>query len=441
MSLEQQNAEEQDFLAQPGFTAGDIRPEGFFSGLTPATPLHGALSGALETGSVLAHGFGAFLSRLPAKGSINPVGVGLSEEAMKPWEKSVDDLTNEISEGARNEAKRQMPDPRTTGTAANMVFGASKVLTEAGLMTAATGDPLAGAAGLGVVQGVSRYKDLREEGVDEDTARKAALIEGSASTLGMVAPIGLPARFISNLTPARQLLTQLATGAASNVGQGIAQRYATAKILSDAGYTDLADHNKALDGEAILADALSGAGFGGIAYLHQRPELSQAARLAENDGSLRDAVRAVQDHHEVNDRAPGVPVDAESQSVHRESLEKAIDDLLRDEPVDVSDIADHGTFARQAEDTLSMRQMLRDHFQEAGVFDESAKLDQMMRAMDERYEQPVTPREKENLRMPDENGDVRPADDMLESIKNEGLRAKEDEPLFKLAADCAGMTA
>ena len=442
MSLEQQNAEESDFLEQPGFTADQIKPQGFFSGLTPETPIRGAASGVLETGSVLAKGIGAFLAPIASKGTINPLGIGLTPEENKPWETAVNEISSQISDDARAASKRMMPDPRTTGTAGNLVFGASKVLTEAGLMTAATGSPVAGAFGLGAVQGVSRYRDLREQGVDEDTARRGALIEGGAAAAGMLAPVGLPAGWIADMAPGARLLTQLATGAASNVGQGVAQRYASHKILADAGYSDLADQNRTLDGEAILADALAGAGFGGMHFLHQRPEFAeQARRLAENDGALRDAARVVQDSHEVTDRAPGVPVDAESAAVHREALEKAVGDLLRDEPVDVGDIADHGTFARQEEHTLDARQMFRDEFERAGVFDEGTKLDEMMRAMESRYEPTITPRVRETLNMPDEEGTPRNADDILAETKEQGEKAKEDEPLFKLAADCAGRVA
>lgn len=441
--FDQQTGALADRLNEPEVTPQDAVAPGFWGGLSPVTPLRGVAAGAMETGSVLAQGLPG-LARFTARGTLNPVGIGLSEPAQKAWEQPIAAWANQVADSARAGAKVAMPDPRLTGSAANLVFGASKVLTEAGLMTAvAGGNPVAGAFGLGGVQGVARYRDFKDQGVDDTTAVHAALIEGGAATLGMLAPVGLPARWLADLTPARQLLTQLATGAASNVGQGVAARYATHKILEDAGYPALAEQSKAFDGEAILSDMVSGAGFGGMHYLNQRPELAEQARaLASNDGTLRDAARVMQNDQEVNERAPGVPVDYDSQAVHRAALEKATTDLLEDKPVDVGEIADHGEFARQAEHTQDVRQMMHEEFIKAGVFDESAKLEDLNRVLDERYEPPpIKPRER-TLEMPDETGKVNGADEQLTAANDEAARVKDEAPkLFQAAADCAGRVA
>jgi hypothetical protein len=408
---DQQAGEIDDRLNNPEVTPEEAVRPGFWGAFSPGNVIQGPASGALETGSVLAHGIGAFLRRLPAKGSINPLGVGLSDEQMKPWEQTVDETANSVANEARQEAKAVMSDPRVTGSAANIVLGSSKLMTEATLMTAlAGGNPIAGAGGVGAIQSVARYQDYRDQGVDDATAKKLALVQGVGAGAGMLVPGGLSASWLANLTPARQIFSELATGAASNVIQGGANRYVTSKILDDAGYHDLAEQSKVLDGEAIFTDLLTGGGFGMLHYLHSRGDIAQAAReLARQDSTVADSARAAQDAQQIVERAPGVPVDIQSQAAHRAALEKASEQLLKDEPVDVGDItapdvqtpAREATFARPAENTRPMSEVLHDEFQKAGVLDEWSKLEDLNDLLEKRYESPsVKPVTHDNLEIP-----------------------------------------
>lgn len=420
---DQQQGAIADRLSNPEVSPEESLHPGFWGGLSVGTPVQGAASGALEAGSVLTNGISAFLRRLPAKGTINPLGVGLSEEAQRPWEESIEDARHRIADSAREGAKAVMPDPRLTGTAANVVLGSSKMLTEAGLTAAATGgNPFAVAGGLGAIQATARYQDYRDQGVDDATAQRLALVEGGGAALGALAPVGLPVSWLANLTPARQLLTDLATGAASNVGMGGASRYATHKILEDAGYHDLAEQSKVFDGESILTDMLTGGGFGGLHWLGSRQDLAQQARdLGESQSVVADNARAAQDAQQVVERAPGVPVDAPSQAAHRAALEKATADLLADKPVDVADEA-KGTFARPAENTRPMREVLHDEFKKAGVMDEWSKLEDLNDLLEAKYEPPsVKPIEREETELPISETEAVPPEEGGYSVEEEAL--------------------
>lgn len=431
----EQAGAESDFLDGPGFTASDIKPAGMFTGLNPMTPLRGIASGALEAGSVLVHGLPGLAHALSQgdQGDMSPTLEQQDDEqrdpnAKPPWEEPLTDWSNRTADAARAGAKSVTPDPRTTGSAANLVFGASKVLTEGGLSLAATaGNIPAAAATMGYISGMARYRDLKDQGVDEDTAEKLATTEGVLQGAGMVAPVGLPAKWIEAMTPVRQALTQLATGAAANAGQGIASRYITHQILADAGYNALADQNKALDGEAIAADLIAGSFFGGAHYAGQRGELvDRAKQLAANsqlDSQIRDAAKVVQtERMAAVDRAPGVPVDPQSQAMHQAALEKSISDVLQDKPVDVGDEATGATFARPAEvDQTPLREMMINEFKNAGVADEQAKLGDLESIMEEKFSRSVKPREQP-IDLPKSEGEETPWDDL-----NDQLPAEEGE--------------
>lgn len=439
----EQAGTEQDFLDGPGFTAADIKPSGFFTGLSPMTPLRGIASGALEAGSVLVNGLPSIAHALSTS-DIADVSGGSSipEQApepgtKQPWEDPLHDWAQKQSDAARAGAKSVIPDPRTSGSAANLVFGASKTLTEGGIALVGTGGNLpAAAATMGYISGMARYRDLKDQGVDDETAEKLATTEGLLQGAGMVAPMGLPAKWIEAMTPVRQALTQMATGAAANAGQGVASRYITHQILSDAGYQALADQSKPLDGEAMAADLISGAFFGGAHYAGQRPELAERARqLAANgqiDQQIRDAAKVVQtERMAAVDRAPGVPVNPQSQAMHQAALEKSISDLLQDRPVDVGNEATGATFARPAEDEVQqqpLRDMVLDEFKKAGVADEQAKLGDLESIMEEKYSGSVKPREQP-IDLPKSEEEPTPWDDLNDQLPtDEELQEKATAP-------------
>lgn len=415
MNLDQQNAAEQDWLQGPGVTPEQAVQPGFWSGLGIETPIEGVASGLSEGASVLtgglsyvarqaAHGARSIYGALDDLGNMQSwqsarasAGMPTPNEPQAPWLEKTADFTQRVSDAARSASKAVTPDPRFTGTAANLVFGASKVLSQAAALGAVGGLPAA-AIGTGYITGVSRYRDLRDQGVDENTAERLATVEGIGQGASFFAPMGLPAKWLSEIGPLKQIGAQVLAGAVANAGQGVATRYIGSKILSDAGYHEMADAQRPFDAEALEADLLAGAFFGGAHYLsgaHAAPEAALRAKDAAENGLpsiVRDSAKATQDAHQIAiARAPGVPVDRESQATHQAALSKAVEDLLADRPVDVG--ADRGTFARGAEHDERTRETLLNAFKEAAVAEEAARFDDLNDALEERYG-PVKPQGK-----------------------------------------------
>src|SRR5580658_4846938 len=106
----------------------------------------------------------------------------------------------------------------------------------------------------------------------------------------------------------------------------------------------MAEQQKALDGQQLLTDAILGGIFGGAHHI--ATEADEAARemlrlhehvakVADVPGTSTDAALTV--NLALADRkfAPGIPIDMLSAAVHHAALEKASQDLLSDQPVDV----------------------------------------------------------------------------------------------------------
>lgn len=359
-----QDQQEQDLTDGPGWTIDDQKP-GFFAGLGVAPVLRGIGQGAAAGISMLAHGSAA-------------VGVGAREAALDEAGLTApqpeEDRAAETERRAREFSKSLIPDPRITGTAANLVQGFAKAATEftAGSLA---GGPLTGATLLGASEGYGHYQDLRDQGVDEATATKSGLLEAMTSGGSALLPMGMPAKWLAGLSTAGTIAAQVTAGAAINTSFGAASRYASAKILADAGYPEQAEQQQPWDATNLLTDAITGMFFGAHAGWHGLKNVDPA----HVDPSLRDAAKVVQDRQEVAERAPGVPVDMASAAVHRQALETALGDLMAGKPVDLSDVKTEGaTFVRPEIDESAATKIIRDAFAKSGVLDDAAQFDRWL---------------------------------------------------------------
>jgi hypothetical protein len=443
MSLfDEQNAAESDYLDGPGFTGNDMHPS-TFEGLTPMTPLKGAYSGVAE-------GLGTVAKAAPgALQSAERFVAGVPDSGPdEPWKATADEMADTFAQTAKAQAKSMMPDPEVTGSGTNLIFGFAHAASQAIAATAVTKDPLEAAPLFGYLRGMGHYRDLKDQGVDEDTAERAGKLEGLLSGASFLAPAGLPAKWLGEMTPALKAVTQLTTGASVNTGVGMVSRYMTADALTKAGYPELAEQNKVGDGQAILADMLSGAFFGGMHFWsgHTQTMADTATKLAEDgvlDPAIRDAAKVAQDQREMSiDRAPGVPVDAQAVSAHHQALEKALSDLGQDKPVDFEDmhILDGATFARQPQDEIidaHSRAIIHQEFMDAGVLSESSKVDQLDAALEGKYtERPVKPYTGDVM-VPKDDGTPQSAEEATAKAKEDA--ANDETPqLLKAASDCVG---
>jgi hypothetical protein len=221
-------------------------------------------------------------------------------------------IADRISADARAKIKQWTPNAQTTGAAGQVLHGVASGATEM-LAGGVVGGPLGAGAAVGMGEGKARYDDLLEAGVDPATARSAAGLTGVASAVGALLPGGI----------GKTLASKVATGTVGQTAMGMASRYGDHKILDDAGYTTMAAQQKVIDGTQMLADAVLGAAFGGIAHLHRIP-------------GARDAALTVNLANKDRQSAPGIPTDPAAANAHDEALNTAIQDLTDGRTVDVS---------------------------------------------------------------------------------------------------------
>lgn len=196
-------------------------------------------------------------------------------------------------------------------------------------------------------------EELVKRGVPAGKAQVMGGLEGGAMGLGIWMPI-----LGQNLWQ-RALLG----GAGYNMAQGLAVRGAGQIILKD---TEAAKDYQALDLQSITLDALLGLAFGSFAHISpaQRAQ-GEAAWAKIRDWTQRwqpseiDALSALRQAEHLNvDSVPGKAIAPEDVIAHVERMKTAIEQLARNEPVEVSDRPAPNTTpdpARAAESEANLR--------------------------------------------------------------------------------------
>lgn len=211
------------------------------------------------------------------------------------------------------------PDPQTTGWLGEVVYGLGSIVPPA--IAGAWGGPPGIAASIGATKGYAATRNAQESGADDLTSIGVGAIEGVTQAAGVLMPAAIPGK----------LATRMLSGAAMNVGMGMASRGATGALLDANGYKDMAEQYKVLDGVAILTDGILGAGFGA---LHIDPETRVRPSPSEIDAAL-----AGNNIHQLEiESAPGIPSDIKSRNAHINAMNTATEQLLRGELVDVAQI-------------------------------------------------------------------------------------------------------
>lgn len=316
---------------------------------SPYTVLEGLGSGAAKGEAVLAGMLHTPMS--PDDAQMLAAGVDPQDiaRARKEAEAMQAAGAAHVSQDARDRVHALTPDPNTVGAATQVIHGITESAELA--ITGSLAGGLAGAAGaLGSAEGLSRYQELKEQGVDDRTALESAGLTGVVSGAGALLPGGVG----STLT------ARVLTGAGGNVALGGLNRYADSRILEAGGYAEMADQQRFWDGTQMLTDAVLGSLFGGLAHLHA----SQAEDAARTLNTTLNARRS----------APGVAISPESAVAHEANLQKATEDLTAGRPVDVSTGPRGDYLERPVESDPAMAQAVLDHFKESGLLDEEANL-------------------------------------------------------------------
>lgn len=237
------------------------------------------------------------------------------------------------SKHSQEVVKSLTPDPMTSGWLANVMQGVSSIVPSMLAGTALSGgNPVGGALAIGETKGFSAMKEKQAEGIDEATAAKVGVIEGITQGAGVLFPAAVGGK----------ALTRVATGAGINVGIGGASRGATGKILEANGYKEMADQYRVIDGMAMMTDAIIGGAFGGL----------HIEGKAEPLPSEIDAGLAANNIHQLEiESAPGIPVDIATRNAHIEAMDIATEQVLRGEPVDVTNELNNTNFIHKPIDS------------------------------------------------------------------------------------------
>lgn len=213
------------------------------------------------------------------------------------WKKALEDKAAEWRRTARNEFA---PDPVTSSTAAQIVYGASKELTKIGIAlpaaaaASAAGSPAAGALVVGAIYGlnagIQQSQELQDQGVDARTANAAGFFTALSGTAGVMMPAAM----------GWSRLSSAVLGAGANVAVGTNERATLRQVLEKADYSQAAEQFDPTDPLAVSIEALTGGVFGAAAgrvrFGPQEPKSGPTVDAAESaetiDPKVADAARA-----------------------------------------------------------------------------------------------------------------------------------------------------
>ncbi|HFW4796566.1 TPA: hypothetical protein ACIBS5_001906 [Salmonella enterica subsp. diarizonae serovar 60-67:z35:-] len=316
----------------------------WYSGLLSAVP-RGVYTGAAKLDETAAAGLESVFR--PIQEGLNSVGIN---------DNSADWLHGERIADARKVAEIA-PDPYTTGTAAQVLYGLtdSIVRMTPGLLAG----PEGAAALYGLTSGVNTYDTDVLQGVDDATAQQHALITGGTDTaLGLLpfhaAKLNLAkgmtdwaimgaesmgrTSVANTIRSSLPLANEIMGNAIGNAALGIASRGFSSDLLRAHGYNIMADQYDAYDKSAIAADMLMGIGFSHFS------KTGLAIRDALRQRDIDAALTAAQHVFSETDAAPGMPVNVMSRDAHAQALNKAWNDIMSGDPVDVEGLVAHAEF-------------------------------------------------------------------------------------------------
>ena len=199
------------------------------------------------------------------------------------------------------------PSERETGTAARVLGGLTKAGT---LLAAGGGNPTLMISSAGAEGAMN----LSDQGVSPDVAALGGTLEAGANAIGFKVP------FLGKTLPLKVL-----TGSAGFAGVSAATTEAEHQLLLQNGYANLAAQYDPLNPVDRATDILVGGLFGAVHHYTGATPITSETRDA--------ALTANNARHFQLDTAPGDPADVASSAIHQDTIEQAMGQLLRDEPV------------------------------------------------------------------------------------------------------------
>ena len=323
---DQQQSIDQMNAAGLGKAPKQSKEVGLFDGAATAVP-RGVAAGAIKTYDTIKKPFERVADHVQY--SIDDVQNGGLDGALDAREKSFTQYHDELNKDRRDALVMKvedLQDSKNTGMAGNVLFSLSDYATRA-VTGGVLGGPIGAAAVTGVTETNYNREDLIQKGVDEDTATKAALIDGGVAAASTVLPLSYGLKGTGGVAADAALSIGGATGL-STAGQ-----YASGEVLKSEGYDKQAEKYK-ITGESVGTDLLLNTLMFGTArgtqyYLNRTPEQVEAnatgvqSALVLNESEFDHAAAPVK---------PSNPVQANN---HLKNLDEATDNLRMGRPVNV----------------------------------------------------------------------------------------------------------
>lgn len=315
--LDERGADELDALARrDGIPFGTGTEPGFFSG-TGTAAVQGLARGVVAKPALLLGDAATPALRSGAQAVDKALGTSLDSWLADQQQRNVRALSDLRS------------DPITTGFAGQVVGGLFDLGSSAMLYTP---------EGAAVLEGYGRRQELIGQGVDQGTATGVGAVSGLATYVGVKAPVTLGQQAIGQ--GAAAVAKNVGYGATVSVAGGVAERGFSRDILKASGYAEQAATMEPYDRTAIAAEAALGALFSGGAAALQ-------ARSTVRGQAVTDAALAVtSSEHARRGVAPGMPSDARAAASHASALGSAIEQVLRNDRVNVGESVADATFVR-----------------------------------------------------------------------------------------------
>lgn len=272
---------------------------------------------------------------------------------------AVDDVTKSAVEYWK-------PSPAATGAAGRVLGPVAGGIVQ---LAATGGNP----ALMMLRQQVGTAAELVDQGVDSTTAQMVGGAQGLATAVGF--RLG---------TVGKSLGAKMASGAAGNLATNVPAAAVSQAVLEQGGYYEQAKQFNPFDLEARAIDVLMGAAFGAVA--HYGPKPADAAVTGETPPQQtrllpeeRAALLTASSARNWDESAPGRPASDVDLAMHNNAMSAALEQMMRNEPVDVAAHIEGASFMPRAdvpEATVAptLRSLLAEYSEADAIVNEASKL-------------------------------------------------------------------
>lgn len=315
---------------------------------------------------------GLFMSELAAAGRSVAIAGGAIPAAIdavvgddnqgRPLADRYFDAVDDVTKSAVEYWK---PSPAATGAAGRVLGPVAGGLVE---LAATGGNPSL----MMLRQQLGTAVELVDQGVDVTTAQMVGGAQGLATAVGF--RLG---------TVGASLGTKMASGAAGNLATNVPAAAVSQAVLEQGGYYEQAKQFNPFDLEARAIDVLMGAAFGAVAHYGPKPAEAvpgdtpppQTRLLPEERAALLTANAA----RNWDESAPGRPASDVDLAMHNNAMNTALEQMMRNEPVDVAAHIEGASFMPRAdvpEATVvpTLRSLLGEYSEADAIVNEASKL-------------------------------------------------------------------